>query len=185
MTASPYVQDGCSTEEKPNCWSSHSLPIVTGAHGKIAGVANHPPWFFFLIPLLLLLACVRVAIKRIEAWTRFFFFHVSFPIWKFWMTIIVSSFVFLFIYQFTVSSFFSFVNIKFEVRLCVSFPSILLWYCYCRQNFGQLSFLRSFLYSFINLRFFSFVNIKFEVRLYASFQSILDSSFFPSFRSWI
>ena len=83
----------------------------------------------------------------------FFFFHVSFPIWKFWMTIIVSSFVFLFIYQFTVSSFFSFVNIKFEVRLCVSFPSILLWYCYCRQNFGQLSFLRSFLYSFINLQF--------------------------------
>lgn len=64
VTASPYVQDGCLFQwKKSRIVEAATRSPLSRAHGEIAGVANHPPRFFFPIPPLLLLACASVAIK--------------------------------------------------------------------------------------------------------------------------
>lgn len=53
VTASPYVQDGCLFQwKKSRIVGAATRSPLSRLHGEIAGVANHPPRFFFPIPLL-------------------------------------------------------------------------------------------------------------------------------------
>lgn len=51
VTASPYVQDGCLFQwKKSRIVEAATRSPLSRAHGEIAGVANHPPRFFFPVP---------------------------------------------------------------------------------------------------------------------------------------
>ena len=82
-------------------------------------------------------------------------------------------------FRFKLLSVFSFVDIKFELDYMHLFDL----FCYCLLIEFWIIIISLFTDSFIDSgsSFFSFVNIKFEVRLCVSFRSILDSSFFLSF----